>query len=53
MLSADVPDQQNQHIQMKQPITDALLDKLLKNYSQTGDLLGAGQVPDRISWPPT
>jgi len=25
---------------MKQPITDALLDELLKNYSQPGDLLG-------------
>ena len=25
---------------MKPPITDALLDELLKNYSQPGDLLG-------------
>jgi transposase-like protein len=38
VLSVDVPHQQNQHIQMKQPITDALLDELLKNYSQPGDL---------------
>ena len=26
MLSADVPHHQNQHIKMKPPITDALLD---------------------------
>ena len=31
---------QNQHIRMKPSITDALLDELLKNYSQPGDLLG-------------
>lgn len=31
---------QNQHIRMKPSITDALLDELLKNYSQPGGLLG-------------
>lgn len=34
------PITQNQHIRMKPSITDALLDELLKNYSQPGDLLG-------------
>jgi len=34
------PITQNQHIRMKLSITDALLDELLKNYSQPGDLLG-------------
>jgi len=34
------PITQNLHIRMKPSITDALLDELLKNYSQPGDLLG-------------
>jgi hypothetical protein len=34
------PITQNQHIRMKLSITDALLDELLKNYNQSGDLLG-------------
>jgi hypothetical protein len=40
VLSADVHHHQNQHIPMKPKITNELLDELLKNYSQPGDLLG-------------